>query len=215
MNKLFVFDLETTGIDPASHAIHQLSGMIVINDEVKTSFNYNIRPHEGAVINPKALEVSNVTEEQILAYEPQPAVFANLKALLDKYVDKFNKSDKFHLLGYNNAAFDNHFLRRLWDLNNDKYFGSYFWSDSLDVMVLSSFYLRSKRNTIPNFKLSTVASFFTTVENEKLHDASYDIELTYKIFKSLNEKLNGNNNKQSNPGIDHGSIIHESPAIFE
>jgi len=66
-------------------------------------------------------------------------------------VDKFDKKDKLHLAGYNIGGFDIPFLRTFFLQNNDKYFGSWFWSDSLDVMVLASLYLKNKRSGMLNF----------------------------------------------------------------
>jgi DNA polymerase-3 subunit epsilon len=106
--------------------------------------------------------------------------------MLGKYVDKFNKKDKFFLVGYNNAAFDNLFLRGFFLQNKNNYFGSWFWSSSLDVMVLATLFLAEKRADMENFKLSTVATTLgIKVEEEKLHDASYDIYLTKSIFNII------------------------------
>lgn len=41
--------------------------------------------------------------------------------------------------------------------NGDKYFGSWFWSNSIDVMVLATPYLAAKRTEMENFKQGTVA----------------------------------------------------------
>ena len=110
-------------------------------------------------------------------------VYHALVDMLGKYVDKFNRKDKFFLVGYNNAAFDNNFLRGFFLQNGDEYFGSWFWSNSVDVMVLASNYLLDRRAEMENFKLSTVAKFLNiAVEDDALHDAQYDIELTKLIY---------------------------------
>lgn len=103
--------------------------------------------------------------------------------MLAKYVDKFNKKDKFFLVGYNNAAFDNQFLRGFFLQNGDVYFGSWFWANSIDVMVLASAYLAERRPEMENFKLSTVAKFLgVSVSDDSLHNALYDIELTRAVY---------------------------------
>ena len=84
MKKLF-FDLETTGLDYKTNAIHQFSGCIELDGTVIESFNFKIKPFEGAVIVPKALETSNVTEEQIMAYPPAEGVFAEFMRMLLHY----------------------------------------------------------------------------------------------------------------------------------
>ena len=108
--------------------------------------------------------------------------------MLSKYVDKFNKKDKFHLVGFNNASFDNAFFRAFFVQNKDVYFGSWFWSDSIDVMVLASYKLRDVRTELEDFKQKTVAKYLgIQVEEEKLHDAEYDIDICLAIFNVLNQ----------------------------
>lgn len=110
--------------------------------------------------------------------------------MLGRYVDKFNKKDKFFLVGYNNAAFDNQFLRGFFLQNGDTYFGSWFWANSIDVMVLASAYLMNRRTEMENFKLSTVAKFLgVSVSDESLHNALYDIRLTRAIYDIVMAKL--------------------------
>lgn len=191
--KLVFFDLETTGTNPGKHGIHQISGQIVIDGVVKESFDFHVQPNPKALIEEEALKVGGVTREQILAYPPMQQVYQEFVAMLGKYVDKFNKKDKFFLVGYNNAAFDNQFLRGFFLQNGDVYFGSWFWSNSIDVMVLASAYLATRRPDMENFKLSTVAKTLgVNVNDESLHDAMYDIELTKAVFDIVTRNQYGN-----------------------
>jgi DNA polymerase-3 subunit epsilon len=184
--KILFFDLETTGVFPGKHGIHQISGEIVIYGETKEQFNFKVRPNPKAVIEQEALEVAGVTREQILAYPPMEEVYSKFVSMLGKYVDKFNKTDKFFLAGYNNASFDNQFLRGFFMQNGDNYFGSWFWSNSLDVMVLATYYLLDRRSKMENFRLATVArEMGIDIENEKLHDAFYDLYLTKSIYDKV------------------------------
>lgn len=109
--KLLFFDLETTGTLVNKHGIHQISGKVLINGEVKESFNFHVQPNPKAIIDPAALEVGGVTEEQIRAYPPMGEIYKQFVDMLSRYVDRYDKKDKFFLVGYNNAAFDNSFLR--------------------------------------------------------------------------------------------------------
>ena len=182
--KLFFFDLETTGVNNEIHGIHQISGEIVIDGESKESFNWFVKPHEGARIDPQALEVVRKTEEEIMSYPDMNTVYWKLIKMLSKYVQRFDKTDKFYLVGYNNASFDNQFLRSFFIRNKDKYFGSWFWANSIDVMVISTPILAPLRHSMPDYKQATVAKYLgIPVEEEKLHDASYDIFLCKEIYK--------------------------------
>ena len=186
MEKLFIYDLETTGVMHWKNGIHQISGMIVIEGEIKETFNFKVQPNPLAIIEKGALDVANVTLEQIQSYPPIKEVYSQIIEMISKYVDKYDKKDKFHLMGYNNSSFDNQFLRAFFVQNHDNYFGSWFWSDTIDVMVLASQFLRSNRAAMENFKLMTVAKTLgEEIDESKLHDAFYDIQLTYSVYKKI------------------------------
>lgn len=180
--KVLFFDLETTGTLVNKHGIHQLSGMIVVDGEVKEKFDFKVQPNPKAEILQEALDVAGVTKEQIMAYPPMGEIYKQFVDLLSKYVDRYNKKDKFFLAGYNIASFDNSFLRAWFIQNGDKYFGAWFWSNCFDVMVLATPYLSEKRAEMENFKQGTVAKALgINVDDSKLHDALYDIEICKQI----------------------------------
>ncbi|MDZ7795548.1 MAG: hypothetical protein U5N56_00180 [Candidatus Marinimicrobia bacterium] len=52
--KFLYFDVETTGLNPAKHDITQLSGLIEIDGEVVDGFNFNLKPYDFTVIDPRA-----------------------------------------------------------------------------------------------------------------------------------------------------------------
>lgn len=193
--KLLFFDLETTGTNPARHGIHQISGMIEIDGVEQERFDFKVRPNPKAEVLDEALAVGGVTREQIESYPPMEDVYRDFVGMLGRYVNKFNKTDKFFLVGYNNAAFDNQFLRGFFLQNGDSYFGSWFWSNSIDVMVLASQYLMGERHLMTNFKLSTVAAQLgVSVSEDKLHDALYDIYLTREAYHLMIDEAKDDEN---------------------
>ncbi len=186
MEKLFFYDLETTGTKFWKNGIHQISGAIVIDGEIKERFDFKVRPNENAVIDEEALKIANVTKEQIMAYPTMKVVYSQIISMLGKYVDKFNKADKFHLVGYNINSFDNPFFRAFFVQNNDVYFGSWFWADSIDCYVLASNRFRKVRTQFKDFKQHSVATALgIAVDEAKLHDAEYDIDLCMQIFNKV------------------------------
>lgn len=179
----FFYDLETTGTKDHKHSIHQIAGCVEVDGEVAEWFNFNVAPHPKAQIDPKAMEVGGVTEAQIRNYPPMAEVFKKVKALLSRHCDPYNPKDKMYLCGYNNAHFDDEFFRAWFEQNMDEYFHSWFWAGSLDVMVLASEYLISRRVGMENFKLMTVAKTLgIKVDESRLHDALYDIQLTRDVY---------------------------------
>ena len=70
------------------------------------------------------------------------------------------------------------------NLNGDTFFGSYFWSDSIDVLVLASEYLEDRRVDMPSFKLKRVATELGIVfDKTDLHGALFDAMLTRQIYR--------------------------------
>lgn len=183
IKKVF-FDCETTGTNFKKNSIHQLAGLIEIDDEVVHHFNYKVRPHPKAIIESSALAISGVTEEQIMQYPSMEVVYKQFIVLLSTYCDRYDKQDKMWLVGYNNRDFDDNFLRKFFELNNDKFFNAWFWPDTHDTMVLASSYLEKRRHKMSSFKLHRVAKELgLLVDESKLHDGVYDNELTREIYR--------------------------------
>jgi DNA polymerase-3 subunit epsilon len=195
--KILFLDLETTGTKFWRNGIHQISGIIDINGEVRERFDFKVKPFERAEIEDSALEVAKVTREQILSYPETQTVYNELLELILKYVDRYKKNDKLFIVGFNNAAFDNSFFRAFFVQNKDTYFGSYFWPNPVDVYCMASVKLLYERHKMPDFKLMSVARRFGIEINEdKLHDAIYDVEVTRDIYyKIVSPGLRGSTDK--------------------
>lgn len=139
-----------------------------IDGQEAERFDIRLAPNPAATIEQEALDVAGVTLEQIQSYQPMEEGYRQLVGILSKYVNKFDKRDKMYLVGYNNAGFDNNFLRALFQQCGDKYL----------------------RNDMENFKLMTVArTMGIEIDENKLHDATYDIELTRDIFYRIIGKM--------------------------
>lgn len=184
--KALYFDLETTGVCFWKHGIHQIAGIIEIDGVEKERFEYRVKPNAAALIEDEALAVAGVKRQELDFYCDMKGVYHNLTDLIGRYVDKYDKSDKYFLIGYNNASFDNPFFRAWFKQNGDDYFGSWFWSSSIDVMVLAAEYLKLDRHTMENFQQSTVAKKLgIEIDSNRLHDAVYDVEVCREIYKRI------------------------------
>lgn len=189
--KMLWLDLETTGTNHAKHGIHQIAGMVEINGEIKEKFDIKLKPNPKALIDQGALDAGKVTMEQINTYQSFYSGYMELHTILGRYVDKFNKNDKFHLAGYNTQAFDGQFLRGLFLQNDDNYYGSFFWNASIDVMLIAAWRLKYARPFMKDFKLMTVAKHMgVEVDESKLHDAFYDIDITKQLYHRIDSEMN-------------------------
>ena len=194
MAKIIYYDLETTGTDVKYNSIRQISGLIEIDGKVVDEFDYLVKPipknnpeypnkvwHndrmsiEGVIYDRGAIEMmktQGISYELIQTYADSKKTYLDLTKKLIKYVNKFDKKDKFHLIGFNNRFFDDPFFRVFFTENGDNYFGSYFWADSIDVLCLASHALMDQRTTMDDFKLMTVAKKLgIEVDETKLHEA--------------------------------------------
>jgi DNA polymerase-3 subunit epsilon len=194
MAKILFYDLETTGVKPWRNGIHQIAGIVDIDGEVKEEFNLLVKPHPDADLNPEALamaahlKIDGLSPEEVLTTLPDMAsVHKHLTDnILGKYVSRYDKQDKMFLCGYNNSQFDNQFFRFWFEQNGDPYFNAWFWINTLDVMTLSTQFFLKERAQMPDFKLVTVARRIgMAVDEEKLHDALYDIHLTRDLYYLL------------------------------
>lgn len=188
MNKLCFLDVETTGVHELAEII-QISFILENSDSGKTSsFDFKVRPKN--YMNPdiyeqQALEKINMSVEEIIKYPEQKIVYNKIIKIFNKCVNKFDSKDKMFIIGYN-SRFDVDALRKFFLQNNDEYFGSYFWNPDIDVMRLVAFFFMDDRYKIKNFKLETIAEMFGIILNEnKLHDAMYDVEITRAIYNKL------------------------------
>ena len=182
--KLAYIDIETGGLSPEYSPILQLAGMIEVGDKVEM-FNYFIKPFEDQKVDQKALDVNKLNPSDEKFEYPQ-IVYGKFIKLLDSYVSKYNKSDKLFFVGYNSNSFDMPFIRKFFERNWNKYFGSYFWYPSIDVMILAMAKLANKRHTLPDFKLGTIAKEFgLNTDKEQYHSGEYDIMITREIYKHL------------------------------
>jgi DNA polymerase-3 subunit epsilon len=186
MSKQIFIDVETTGVDPIQHGLVQVAGAIVIDGKLKESFNYFMCPPSDKTFEVRALEVIGMDMKKIETFQSSAKAYSEFHSMLRRYVNKYDKTDKFHFIAYN-SPFDVGFIRQ-WFLDNlDKYFGSMFWTPDICVMRLAGHYLQDQREKLKNFKLSTVCEFLDIKADGKLHDAMIDIELTMRLYGSIRD----------------------------
>jgi DNA polymerase III epsilon subunit-like protein len=186
MNKIFYFDVETTGLDAKKNDIIQLAYIIEIDDKIMEDGNIEMQPFNYATVETKALEVSHRTVEMIKAYQEPRLAYKQLSKTFDKYIDKYNKKDKFIPAGYN-VNFDLQFLREFWFKNNDKYFGSYFDYHVFDPITTLILMRYKNLIQVDDFHLATICKHFNI--EIQAHDALSDIRATRLVIKKVLENI--------------------------
>ena len=185
MNKIIFIDTETGGVNPEKAALIQLSGIIRIDKKDVEKFNFYIKPFENSEVNEKALEVQGRTLDELKTekYIEEKEVYKQFINLLDKYIDKYDKTDKFIVAGYN-VRFDVDILKALFQRHGNNFLFSYLDSSMLDPLY--SIRLLQIAGILPvleNNKLETWCKHFGI--ELKTHDSLEDIVATKKLIGKL------------------------------
>jgi DNA polymerase-3 subunit epsilon len=184
--KFLWFDTETTGTDPKKNGIIQLSGMIVVGGVEKDEFDFRCNVHPNDEIEQGALDVNGKTREEIASFDDPKTVYSMVAALFDKYIDRYDKQDKFFAAGQN-VGFDVEFTNEFFKKNgNNPYFFSYVHSSKFDTLNLAmQVELKlGKRVFFPNYKLESLCKCMG-VKLDDAHDALADIRATRLLAKKM------------------------------
>ena len=185
MTKISFIDTETGGVNPEKSALIQLSGIIRIDKKDIEKFNFYIKPFENSEVNEKALEVQGRTLEELKTdkYVEEKEVYKQFINLLDKYIDKYDRTDKFVVAGYN-VRFDVDILKAFFQRHRNNFLFSYLDSSMLDPLY--SIRLLQIAEILPvleNNKLETWCKHFGI--ELKAHDSLEDIVATKKLIGKL------------------------------
>jgi len=190
--KILYFDTETTGISPYRNEITQFAAIVEINGVVMEEVNWRCQPTKWDAIDPKALETTGVSLEQLRTFQPASEMFGQIKRLLSKYIPPFTKAqDKFYPAGHN-VQFDLEFLNAFFKQHGsfeDKKWGitSYQNWRSLDSRVFGNFLGVSGNLPVLDMKLSTLCAHYG-IEIDA-HDALSDTramrQLIQKMMKTI------------------------------
>jgi len=189
--KIFAFDTETTGVEKGKHEITELAYSIQINGVEKKSDVLYFRPTNFDIISDSALEVTGKTIDELKGYPLRKESFDILMTVIEQFIDKFDKRDKFYFLGYN-VQFDIDFLRYMFQwMKTDfpaeygkTYFGSYFFHKNneprIDPFPVLQLYAIKYNLNLPNWRLKTVCDHFG-IRLDNAHSALADIKATQEL----------------------------------
>ena len=182
--KVFFFDCETSGLDPARHGIISLSYAVEIDGQ--TVEDGTLRSYcKGKEIDDSALAVNHFTREQVAGFPIPQQMYMDLSDAFERYVEKYDHHDKFMAGGYNVREFDMRFLRQLWKDQNDSYFGSWFHFAALDPSsLLAALAYMGVDVPLADAKLTDLVLHFG-MDTTGAHDASWDLKMTRFVLSKL------------------------------
>lgn len=177
--KLLFLDTETTGLEVGKHGVIQISGVIEIDGEVKETFDIRCRPFPGQMVSQQALKVQDLTHERIITFQTPEEAYKKLLPIFDKYIDRYNKEDKFFLVGQN-TKFDYDMLTEWFKRNGNNFLYAYIFYYLIDIVQISALFKMAGIINPENMKLKTLAKCFGI--EFKAHDALEDIQATREMF---------------------------------
>jgi len=180
MSKIIYIDTETTGLDKEKNDIIQVAGIIEIDGVEKERFNLLCQPFNYDNISDEALSIQHRTIEDLKGYKTPQETYKEFISIISRYVDRFNKNDKFYVAGQN-VRFDLEFLHSWARKNEDVYLGSYFFWYNIDLLILASSLKAWGFINTPTLKLFDICKVLNVVI-ENAHDAMADIEATMKCL---------------------------------
>lgn len=184
MGKILWLDVETTGKDPQRNDIITLAAIVEIDGTDRDSLHIKMAPPDGAPVDLEALEVNGLTMEDLHKFPPAKEGLRHLEEFMAKWIDRFDKLDKFVPAGYY-VRFDLDFLRGLFEKQRNKYFGSWFTNVHIDVATVVAECYASFRFRPLNFKLTTICEYFEITFDGQAHDALSDVKATRTLYRRL------------------------------
>jgi DNA polymerase III epsilon subunit-like protein len=189
--RILWMDTETTGTLPWKHDIVKLACLVEEEHTVLDGLSLSMAPIAWDAIDPKALQVNRLTMDDLRGFPSAAESIAELIEFMSKYVDRYDRNDKFVLAGYN-IGFDSDFLRSTFRKVGEGYFGSWFAWPTIDVAHhVALAYLQGLR--LPDFKLSTICAHYDIAIDA--HTATGDVMAARQLYHELHYMLHGQRDK--------------------
>lgn len=188
MNKVLWIDLETTGLDPEKHGVIQIACVYEENKQVVSKINIQTNIFDGDLIDPRAMDVNKVFEEDMKRFAHPSEAFKDLITFLERHVNKLDYNDRMYLAGYN-VGFDINFLKKWFEKNKNYNFNKYFYRKHIDVMQAVIFLSYYNFIHPENHRLTTLCEYYDIYLDA--HDAMSDILATRELSNKLKDLIKG------------------------
>lgn len=175
----FVFDTETTGLDPTQHEILELGG-ILVDDSLNEISRGTMRlePEDWSKASKDALAINKINPNK---WKPTHNSTSEAIDAMFNFIKKHVGTDTVGLIGHN-VQFDISFLQSLLKKHNkEMLFNLRYVIDTMQVVQIWSFYSGVKPRYM---SLSYLLQMFG-YENNEAHTAMGDIEATLTLLKSM------------------------------
>ena len=184
--KFLYLDCETTGLDPNVHGVIQVACIVAYGDTIDTAhevdrLNLFYNPKSiGCKIDKEALEINGRTKKEIKKFPKHS--FKKLITFFEKHIDKYDKEDKFIVIGQN-VKFDIDMLFGWAKREGFEYMGSFFSGIVVDTLNTASLNYALGYINPPDFKLATLCMEYGLEAPD--HNAMTDIVATKKLLKRM------------------------------
>jgi len=190
--RLFFYDLKTTGFSPERNGIYGLSGYVAEVSEAAILYiidhiEFSCSPGASDQIAPYLAEKGIITDDELFAFPPREVIHnATFLPFLRRQIDQRDRADKLLCItyhGYPNRPFLQNWFRK----NNDDWFRAFFHHKGIEVLNLAlddlqEDLIRLKReDKLPDFKLKTIAEHYKL----ELSSKDSDTELTIRLYAAL------------------------------
>ncbi|MDG6938303.1 MAG: 3'-5' exonuclease, partial [Nitrososphaerota archaeon] len=128
------------------------------------------------------LAATGLTREEMLSFPDPEEAHGKLLAVLEAHCDKYDRSDKFVVAGYN-VKFDVDFLFQWFKKCGDPYCGSWLNGKRVDPLPVAHWLDYLGVLSLPDYKLVTLARHFG-IEFDA-HDAMNDIRATRDVMEKV------------------------------
>jgi len=200
--KLMYISVLALGKKPCLYDIYEISGIIEIGGQVVEHFSIGIQPFailekpndfnsvdwakfQGSEDKYFEFTAENYTRLKKLA---TPIIALHeFQQLIEKYIDKYDKDDKFILAGHL-AARNISFLQTWFERCKDPFFGSWFQPGVLDILSLVAQYEILTSDKVPSYRLARLEKYFKT--QDLLSSVPKDWASLYQIRALIQKLLN-------------------------
>lgn len=186
---IIVVDFETTSSNPHSTEICQIAAVAIHARRltIGESFNSYVQVLDKSKIEAKALEVNNITIEQIDAAPHPKQVWQDFSAFINRYNFKKNSFFAPIIAGYNITGFDLPILQRYCESYGpvDKDGKQALFSNFVHIDLMHMLWQWTENTAdIPNLKLTTIREWMG-LSCDGAHNALNDVTDTARILVKM------------------------------